>query len=119
MATLRSAESSGQVISRLVVDQVVSSWLALYFAEMGDAAASPQSLGWAEFQLKRLEAAHRRHLKSISALATLQHFLPQGREEADGAISGESSHTEREQVPLSSVVAVRNEETSRFQLCPS
>ena len=108
-------ESADTAISRLVVDQVVSSWLTLYHGEMTDAVAPPQSLKWAEFRLKQLESAHRRHLKSISALATLQHFLPQGREEADGAISGESSHTQREQVPLSSRMAVRDEETSRFQ----
>ncbi len=111
--------SADTAISRLVVDQVVSSWLALYYAEMGDAVDSLESLKWAEFRLKRLEAAHGRHLKSIGALATLQRFLPQVTEVAPEAIEHATHNTEREQVPLSSRVPDRVQETGRFQLCSS
>jgi hypothetical protein len=36
---------------------------------MGDAVDSLESLKWAEFRLKRLEAAHGLHLKSIGDVA--------------------------------------------------
>ena len=57
-------ESTDTAIACLVIDQVVGTWLQLYYAEMRDAIDSPQSLKWAAFQLKRLESAHRRHMKT-------------------------------------------------------
>ena len=60
------AESADTAVAGLVADQVVSSWLALYYAELAESQSSPSSLKWAEFQLKRLESAHRRHLRPPS-----------------------------------------------------
>ena len=113
------AESADTAIARLVVDQVVGTWLQFYHAEMRDAIDSPSSLKVAEFQLKRLESAHRRHMKSIGALATLQRLLPQASRDASEVIGEESDHTEHRHDRLVSNVEMRDEETSRFQLCPS
>jgi len=80
-------ESTDTAITRLVIDQVVGTWLQLYYAEMRDAIDSSPSLKVAEFRLKQLESAHRRHVKSIGALATLQRLLPQASGDASGGRS--------------------------------
>jgi len=85
-------ESTDTAITRLAIDQVVGTWLQLYYAEMRDAIDSPPSLKVAEFRLKQLESAHRRHLKGIAALATLERFLPQASGDASGVIGEESNH---------------------------
>jgi hypothetical protein len=91
---MNRAESADTAITRLVIDQVVGTWLQLYHAEMRDAIDSPPSLKVAEFRLKQLESAHRRHLKGIAAWATLQRLLPQASGDASGVIGEESDHTE-------------------------
>jgi hypothetical protein len=112
-------ESADTAITRLVIDQVVGSWLELHYAEMRDAVASSQSLKWAEFRLKQLESAHRRHMKGIGALAALQRLLPQVTEVAPEALEHATHNTKREQGPLASRVPDRVQETGRFQLCSS
>ena len=113
------AESADTAITRLVIDQVVGTWLQLYHAEMRDAIDSPQSLKWAEFRLKQLESAHRRHLKGIAALATLQRLLPQASRDASGGIGEESNHIELGPSRLIPDVSVTGEESRRFPLFPS
>ncbi len=112
-------ESTDTAITCLVIDQVVGTWLQLYHAEMRDAIDSAPSLKVAEFRLKQLESAHRRHLKGIAALATLQRLLPQASGDASGVIGEESNHTKHGHNRLVSNVEMRDEETSPFQLCPS
>jgi hypothetical protein len=52
-------------IERLLVEQVVITWLASRYAEMAAAEPGPLSLGEARIKLKRAESAQRRHLASI------------------------------------------------------
>ncbi len=103
------AESADTAVAGLVADQVVSSWLALYYAELAESQSSPSSLKWAEFQLKRLESAHRRHLKSLAALAVFQRTFPRPQDTVTVA--------DRDQSDAAHCVSKSDLESSRLQLC--
>ncbi|PHS11660.1 MAG: hypothetical protein COA78_09095 [Blastopirellula sp.] len=60
----------------LLVERVISTWLQVNYLEAQDAQQSEKSLRWAQFHLKKLNAAHQRHLKSIATLATLKKLMP-------------------------------------------
>jgi hypothetical protein len=62
----------------LLADRVVATWLQLAHAEVMLAQAKDASLKLLIFAEKRLDAANRRHLTSIGALATLRRLLPTG-----------------------------------------
>ena len=60
--------SSPEDRNRLLADAVAH-------AETKEAEFDETSLRWATFQLKRLDSAHRRHVSSIGALATLRNLM--------------------------------------------
>jgi hypothetical protein len=60
----------------LLAERVVASWLQLAQAEATVAQATNSTMKQVEFAEKRLDAAHRRHLNAIGALATLQRLIP-------------------------------------------
>lgn len=62
-------------LEQLMVNQVISTWLQLYYHEAREAQRPENSLKWAEFESKRLQRAHDRHLKSIGAMAMLKKLL--------------------------------------------
>jgi hypothetical protein len=59
-----------------LADRVISSWLQLAQAEVTVAQATNSTMKQLAFAEKRLDAAHRRHLNVIGALATLQRSMP-------------------------------------------
>lgn len=60
-------------LERLLVDRVVSCWLALSHAEaMYHQSLATVSLPWAEFHQRRIDRAHRRYLSAIRTLATVR-----------------------------------------------
>jgi hypothetical protein len=67
--------SSSPLEGRLA-DRVIASWLQLAQAEATVAQATNSTMKQLAFAEKRLDAAHRRHLNAIGALATLQRLMP-------------------------------------------
>jgi hypothetical protein len=60
----------------LLAERVVASWPQLAQAEATVALATNSTMKQVEFAEKRMDAAHRRHLNAIGALATLQRLIP-------------------------------------------
>jgi hypothetical protein len=65
-------------LERLLVDQIVVSWLECKYVEATSAAPGHASLQQAGFRLRRLESAQKRHLAAIKTLTTLRTLLPAG-----------------------------------------
>jgi hypothetical protein len=72
------AGASATTMERLLVDRVVTSWLAVAHAETR--AASPGNCSPAQLteRLRAVESAQRRHLTAIKVLAKLRATVPQG-----------------------------------------
>jgi hypothetical protein len=60
----------------LLADRVIATWLQLAHAEVMLARSRDASLKLLTFAEKRLDAANRRHINAIGALATLRRLLP-------------------------------------------
>jgi hypothetical protein len=95
------AGTSSSPLEGLLAERVVASWLQLAQAEATVAQATNSPMKQVAFAEKRLDAAHRRHLNAIGALATLQRLIPStpalpSRETAipDGQIQTENVTTE-------------------------
>jgi hypothetical protein len=67
---------SSSPLEGLLAERVVASWLQLAQAEATVALATTSTMKQVEIAEKRLDAAHRRHLNAIGALATLQRLIP-------------------------------------------
>jgi hypothetical protein len=67
---------SSSPLEGLLAERVVASWLQLAQAEVTVAQATNSTMKQVAFAEKRLDAAHRRHLNAIGALATLQRLIP-------------------------------------------
>jgi hypothetical protein len=67
-------------LERLLADRIVACWLQVHHADAMVAQAGDVSLRQAAFAGKRQDAAHRRYLSSIGALATIRKLLPAGIE---------------------------------------
>jgi hypothetical protein len=67
-------------LERLLVDRIVACWLQAHHADAMVAQAGGVSIRQAEFAGKRQDAAHRRYLTAIGALATTRKLLPAGIE---------------------------------------
>ena len=67
---------SSSPLEGLLAERVVASWLQLAQAEATVAQATNSTMKQVAFAEKRLDAAHRRHINAIGALATLQRLLP-------------------------------------------
>jgi hypothetical protein len=67
-------------LERLLVDRIVASWLQVYHSDAMVTQADGVSIRQAEFAGKRQDAAHRRYLTAVGALATIRKLLPAGIE---------------------------------------
>ncbi len=65
-------------LERLLIQQVATTWLAMTHAEMLAANPASASLGQANFRLKYVESAQRRHLNAMKMLATMRLLLSRG-----------------------------------------
>lgn len=65
-------EGTGTMMERILVEQVVSTYLQLNFHELREAQAPADDIHIAEHRLKKIESASKRHLKAMGALATLR-----------------------------------------------
>jgi len=70
------AESNGTTLERLLVEQVVTTFLQLNYHEQREANAPASDLRISEHRLKKIESAFKRHLKSLEALTTTKALLP-------------------------------------------
>jgi hypothetical protein len=67
---------SSSPLEGLLAERVIASWLQLAHAEASVAQAANTTMKQVAFAEKRLDAAQRRHLNAIGALATLQRLIP-------------------------------------------
>jgi hypothetical protein len=67
---------SSSPLEGLLAERVIASWLQLAHAEATVAQAANTTMKQVAFAEKRLDAAQRRHLNAIGALATLQRLIP-------------------------------------------
>jgi hypothetical protein len=65
-------------LERLLVDQVVATFLEMTYLQGLAAGASTGSLDQAGFRLRRLESAQKRYLNAIKTLTTLRALVPGG-----------------------------------------
>ena len=86
-------------LERLLAERVVATWLEANYADAAAAQAAGASPKQASFALKRQESAHRRHLMSIGALATLRKLLPATVEISTPEPVAALSDSERVDVP--------------------
>lgn len=80
MAACSGGPGGGSALERLLVERIVTCWLAAYLAD-GDAASVTAGHSWdrsAEFYLKRQDRAHRRLVQSIECLARVQRLMRPG-----------------------------------------
>lgn len=75
------------VLESLLVERVVCTWLQLYYHECRAGQADEPSLKWANFRLKQLNSACDRHLKAVTALATMRKLLKQDSSHSPGDVS--------------------------------
>ena len=66
------AETNGTVIEEMLVDQVISTQLQLYFHEDREASAPAANIQLGEYRLKKIESAFNRHTKSLGAVAAMK-----------------------------------------------
>ncbi len=69
----------------LLARRVVATWLQLGQADAACAQAINLPIRQAAYLEKRQDAAHRRHLAAVAALATVRRLLPEGGKSADAA----------------------------------
>ena len=65
-------ETNGTLVEKMLVDQAMSTWLQLYYHEDREATAPAQNLQVGEYRLKKIESAFNRHMRSLSALASMR-----------------------------------------------
>jgi hypothetical protein len=65
-------------LERLLVGQVVSSWLEMSHAQAQVAAPGSTTLGQASHNLRRAESAQKRYLAAIKTLTTVRALVPRG-----------------------------------------
>ena len=65
-------------LERMLVDEVVASWIEVKYLETVSTSQGNASLDQASFKLKRLESAKRRHLTAIKTLANVRSLMPAG-----------------------------------------
>ncbi len=75
MADLKNeliAETNGTVVEQMLVDQAISTWLQIYYHEDREATKPAENIKLGEYRLKKIESAFNRHMRSLSALASLR-----------------------------------------------
>lgn len=75
------------VLESLLVERVICTWLQLYYHECRAGQGEGSSLKWANFRLKQLNSACDRHLKAVTALATMRKLLKQDSSHSPGDAS--------------------------------
>jgi hypothetical protein len=65
-------------LERLLVGQVVSSWLEMSHAQVQVAEPGSTTLGQASHNLRRAESAQKRYLAAIKTLTTVRALVPRG-----------------------------------------
>jgi hypothetical protein len=63
-------------LERLLAERIAASWLQVHFADAAAADAVSGGARYAEAAARRQDAAHRRYVAAIGALATLKRLLP-------------------------------------------
>jgi hypothetical protein len=76
---------------RLLARRVVATWLQVQQADALSAQAVNLPIRQAAYLDRRQDAAHRRHLAALSALATVRRLLPAGGKSADPAEASRAS----------------------------
>ena len=66
------AETSGTVVEQMLVDQAIATWLQLYHHEDREATRPAENIQLGKYQLKKVESAFNRHLRSLNALASMR-----------------------------------------------
>ena len=66
------AETNGTVVESMLVEQAISTWLQLYYHEDREATAPAHNLQVGEYRLKKIESSFNRHMRSLSALASMR-----------------------------------------------
>lgn len=70
------AEGNGTQMERLLVEQVICSFLQLNYHEGREAEAPARDLRIAKHRMDQIERASRRHIKSLGTLATVRMLTP-------------------------------------------
>jgi hypothetical protein len=65
-------------LEKLLVGQVVTSWLAMSHAHIQESSTNNKSLAESTFHLKQSESALKRYLSTVRTLTTIRALLPQG-----------------------------------------
>jgi len=68
------AETNGTVVESMLVEQAISTWLQLYYHEDREATAPAHNLQVGEYRLKKIESSFNRHMRSLSALASMRNI---------------------------------------------
>ena len=84
-------------IEALLAERAVACWLQVGYADAAAAQAGEVSLRQAAFAQQRQDAAHRRYLSALGALATIRRLLPTA-EPAGTSPTGSSRRTQPGQV---------------------
>ncbi len=66
------AETNGTVVEQMLVEQAISTWLQIYYHEDREATRPAENIKLGEYRLKKIESAFNRHMRSLSALASLR-----------------------------------------------
>ena len=66
------AETNGTLVEQMLVDQAISTWLQLYYHEDREAVRPAENIQLGEYRLKKIESAFNRHMRSLSALASMK-----------------------------------------------
>ena len=88
------AESNGTTLERLLVEQVVTTFLQLNYHEQREANAPASDLRISEHRLRKIESAFKRHLKSLGSLASVKVLLPVDTTAAPDPVSEPTDHFE-------------------------
>jgi hypothetical protein len=72
-------------LEKLLVDQVIASWLELKYVEILSSDPPKGTLEQARFRLRCLESAQRRHLSAVKMLTSVRALLPSGLAPAQSA----------------------------------
>ena len=88
------AESNGTTLERLLVEQVVTTFLQLNYHEQREANAPASDLRISEHRLKKIESVFKRHLKTLGSLASVKVLLPVDTTAAPAPVSEPTDHSE-------------------------
>lgn len=65
-------EGNGTLVEAMVVDQVLITWLELYFYEVKELTHPASNLQYHQYRARRIEQLSTRHLRSLQLLARIR-----------------------------------------------